>query len=194
MVLYHAVTYNLYHMTRHILTHEVQWPHTICFIFPSSLCIPNVKVSEKHSDSKHIYIHCTHCKHNLNWLQAMRTCGSNLQVNTLRLRQNGRHFPDNILKRISLNGNVRILIKISPNFVSSGPINNIPALVHIMAWRRSSHYLNQWWLDYQRIYVSLGPNELNQFHRHECIYNIVIYVARPQTKEISLEYNHFISL
>ena len=24
-----------------------------------------------------------------------------------------------------------------------------------------SHHLNQWWLDYQRIYVSLGLNELN---------------------------------
>ena len=57
-------------------------------------------------------------------------------VNTLRLRQNGRHFPDNIFKWIFLNENVWILIKISLKFVPKGRINNIPALVEIMAWRR----------------------------------------------------------
>ena len=55
---------------------------------------------------------------------------------TLRLKQNGRHFPDDIFKCISLNENVWILIKISLKFVLKGPINNIPALVQIMAWHR----------------------------------------------------------
>ena len=57
-------------------------------------------------------------------------------INTLRPRQNGRHFADDIFKRIFLNENVRILIKISLKFVPEGPINNIPGLVQIMAWRR----------------------------------------------------------
>ena len=57
-------------------------------------------------------------------------------VNTLRLRYNDRYFPDGIFKRIFLNGNVLISIKISLKFVPMGPINNIPALVQIMAWRR----------------------------------------------------------
>ena len=57
-------------------------------------------------------------------------------VNTLRPRQNGRHFPDDILKCIFLNENVWLSIKISWNFVPQGPINNIPALVQIMAGRR----------------------------------------------------------
>ena len=57
-------------------------------------------------------------------------------VNTLRPRQNGRHFPDDIFKCIFLKENVWILIKISIKFVPKGPINNIPALVQIMAWRR----------------------------------------------------------
>ena len=56
--------------------------------------------------------------------------------NTLRPRQNGRHFPDDIFKWIFLNENVRILITISLKFVPKVPINNIPALVQIMAWRR----------------------------------------------------------
>ena len=58
-------------------------------------------------------------------------------VNTLRLRQSGRHFADAIFKCIFLNENVWISIGISLKFVPRGPINNIPALVQIMAWRRS---------------------------------------------------------
>ena len=54
-------------------------------------------------------------------------------VNTLRPRQDGRHFPDNTFKCIFLNENVIILIKISLKFVAIGPISNIPSLVQIMA-------------------------------------------------------------
>ena len=57
-------------------------------------------------------------------------------INTWRPRQNGRHSPDNIFNCIFLNENVSILIKISLMFVPDGPINNIPALVKIMAWHR----------------------------------------------------------
>ena len=60
-----------------------------------------------------------------------------LLLNTLRPRQNGCHFPNYIFKRIILNENVWISIKISLKFVPKGPINNIPSLVKIMAWRRS---------------------------------------------------------
>ena len=59
-----------------------------------------------------------------------------LGINSLRLRQNGRHFADDILNCISLIENIWILIKISLKFVPRGQINNIPALVRIMAWRR----------------------------------------------------------
>ena len=62
--------------------------------------------------------------------------GATVEVNTLRPRQNGRHFADDILKYIFLNENVWIPIKMSLKFVHKGPINNIPALVQIMAWRR----------------------------------------------------------
>ena len=57
-------------------------------------------------------------------------------VNTLRPRQHGRHFTDDTFKRIFLNENAGIPIKISLKFVHKGPINNIPALVQIMAWRQ----------------------------------------------------------
>ena len=64
----------------------------------------------------------------------LRACGCGY---TLRPRQNGRRFADDTFKRIFLNENVRISIKISLKFVLKGPINNNPAVVQIMAWRRS---------------------------------------------------------
>ena len=56
--------------------------------------------------------------------------------NTLRLKQNGRHFTDDTFKHIFLNENVVISIKISLKFIPKGLIYNIPALVQIMAWHR----------------------------------------------------------
>ena len=58
------------------------------------------------------------------------------RYNTLRPKQNGRRFADGTFKRIFLNENVRISIKISLKFVPEGPVNN-PALVQIMIWRLS---------------------------------------------------------
>ena len=57
-------------------------------------------------------------------------------VNSLMSRQNRRHFADDVFKCNFLNENVWILIQISLKFVPKGPINNISALVQIMAWRR----------------------------------------------------------
>ena len=57
-------------------------------------------------------------------------------INTLKPKQNCHHFADNILKCIFLNENVWITLKISLKFIPKVRINNIPALVQIMAWRR----------------------------------------------------------
>ena len=54
-------------------------------------------------------------------------------LNTLRSRQDGRHFPDDIFKCIFVNGNWCILITISLKYVRKGPIYNNSALVQIMA-------------------------------------------------------------
>ena len=80
-------------------------------------------------------------------------------VNTLRPRQNGRHFPDDIFKCMKLNENVWISNKILLKFVPKGPINNIPALVQIMAWRRPGDKPLS-----EPIYASLGLNELILCH------------------------------
>ena len=60
----------------------------------------------------------------------------NRMVNTLRTRQIGRRFADNIFKRLFQNEIVLSWIKVSLKFVPKVPYNNIPKLVHMMAWRR----------------------------------------------------------
>ena len=55
-------------------------------------------------------------------------------INTLRLRQNLRHFTDDIFKCVLLNEYAWISFKISLKFIPKFRIYNIPALVQIMAW------------------------------------------------------------
>ena len=88
-------------------------------------------------------------------------------VNTLRPRQNGRYFAGDIFKCISLNENAWILLKISLKILPKAWMNNIPALVQIMAWRQpgDSHYLNQWWLVYWCIYASLSLFCVEKFRK-----------------------------
>ena len=64
-------------------------------------------------------------------------CLPNNFFNTLRPKRNEQHFADNIFKHIFLIEIIWISIKILLKFVPKGPINNTPALVQIMAWRRS---------------------------------------------------------
>ena len=66
-------------------------------------------------------------------MESLRACWIQTYVNTLRLGQNCRHFADDIFKCISLNENVWILLKFSCKCVPKVRINDIPALVQIMA-------------------------------------------------------------
>ena len=86
------------------------------------------------------------------WLSYDVDCRK-LGLNTLRMRLNRRHFANVILKCIFLKENVLISTEISRNVIPMCPINNIPALVQIMAWRCAGdkHYRNQWWLSNGRI-------------------------------------------
>ena len=105
--------------------------HPCLFRQSGEECLGEITKSKPLYNQSSIFDHYTGClnKH-LNQL-----CLQNY-FNTLRPRQNGRHFPDDIFKCIFSNENVWISIKISLNFVPRGPINNIPALVQVMDWRR----------------------------------------------------------
>ena len=66
---------------------------------------------------------------------------------------------DDIFKRIFMNEKFCILIQIPLKFIPKGPIDNNPALVHIMAWHRTGDWNNadpgHW-----HIYAALGGDEL----------------------------------
>ena len=83
-------------------------------------------------------------------------------LNTLRPRQNGRHFADDISKHISLNENFWIWNKISLKYVPLGLIDNMAALVQVMAWRQPGDMpLSEAMFVYWCIHVSLRLSELN---------------------------------
>ena len=67
----------------------------------------------------------------MGWVMKLDCC-------TLSPRQNGHNFPDDNFKCILFNKNVHISIDISLKFVTKSQINNISALVQMMAWRRPS--------------------------------------------------------
>ena len=73
------------------------------------------------------------------WQVFSRGCCNHFvtHLNTLRPRQDGRHFADDIFTCIFFNENCYILIKFSLKYARKGPIDNNPALVQIMAWRLS---------------------------------------------------------
>ena len=86
--------------------------------------------------------------------------------NTLRPRQNGRQFPEDILSACSWMKVYKFRLKFHWNLFPSAQATN--------------HYLNQRWLVCWRIYVSLGLNKLtrpcvtllqygNRFDQRECI-------------------------
>ena len=115
-------------------------------------------------------------------------------INTLRPRQNGCHFTHVTLKRISFNENVRILLKVSLKLVPRGPINYIPSMVQIMAWRRPGdkplsesmmvnlltyicitrpQWINNtsWWIT--RLFVNMCECDAKKWHLH--IYHSFIF-------------------
>ena len=82
-----------------------------------------------HPTNCHPYLHLTGM-HMIRYIWYML-------FNTLRQRRNEQHSADDIFKRVFFNENACISTKTSLKFVPKGPINNIPALVRMMAWRRS---------------------------------------------------------
>ena len=100
-------------------------------------------------------------------------------VNTLRPRQNGCHFADDIFICIFLHEYVWILIKISLKFVPTVWINNIPVLVQIVAWRWPGNKpLSEPMLVKlpTHLYASLGLNELSYVASNQWWLRLLKYI------------------
>ena len=91
-------------------------------------------------------------------------------INTLKSRQDGHHFPDDIFRCIFLNENEWYSIKVSLKFVPKVPINSIPALLQIMAWRQpGSKLLSEPMMVSLPMHICVTrPQWVNQIGKH-CI-------------------------
>ena len=69
-------------------------------------------------------------------VRSTKIMGTVSPVNTLRPRKDGRHFTDDIFKSNFVTEDMWIALDVSLKFIPKGSINNIPALVQIMAWCR----------------------------------------------------------
>ena len=91
----------------------------------------------------------------------LQTNGSETSsVNTLRPRQNGRHFAAAVSNAFLMK-----MFEFRLQFYRSLFLKTwLTISVQITAKRRpgqaTSHNLNQWWLVYRRIYAPLGPSDL----------------------------------
>ena len=73
--------------------------------------------------------------------QCFRLITVSSRVNSFLPGQIGRHFADDIFKRLLMNEKLCISIRISLKFVPKGPIDNKSALVQVMAWCRTGNKL-----------------------------------------------------
>ena len=111
--------------------HKGQWRGALMF---SLICVwINNWVNNREAGDLRRYR--AHCDVIVLWFSTMR-CGNITWINTLKPRQNGRHFADDPFECIFFNGNAWISIGISLKFVLKGTNNNTQALVAIMVWRR----------------------------------------------------------
>ena len=108
------------------------------YIITASLVITqlNDNFSSKFRNSPVDYPQFTHYVFSKQSSNILLSVVQKFRLNTLRPRQNGHLFPDDNFKRIFVNEYVWVSIKLSLKFVPKGQINDIPALVQIMAWRR----------------------------------------------------------
>ena len=117
---------------RHLLSHVFEYWLGRCSYFLSKVSIWNVNCARATAFS---FRHMKGCS-----CESVKVFETENYNNTLRPRKNGRHLPDDIFKCIFLNENVWNLLNISlkciPKCIPKFRINNIPALVQIMAWRR----------------------------------------------------------
>ena len=93
--------------------------------------------SQRVSNAENVYIWWRHHEKNYASRRSLSSITPKERLfYKLRSEQNGCHFPDDISKWVFLNENGSISIKISLRFVPRGWVNNILAMVQIMAWHR----------------------------------------------------------
>ena len=100
----------------------------------------------------------------IQWILLYHTMQYTPSINSSPPGQNGCLFTDDhIFRCIFVNEKICILIKISLKFVPKGPIENNPALVSIMAWRRTRPHIcgsrGRWVKCVPRVHLKLSQHQ-----------------------------------
>ena len=99
---------------------------------------------------------------NISELNTLFSSDLNNKLYTLRPRQNGRHFVDDIFKLIFSHEICCILIHISLKFILTGPISEKPTLVQMLPVHQKAIIWTNDGAVYWCFSASLGLNELIQ--------------------------------
>ena len=108
--------------------------------------------------------------------------------NTLRLRQNGRHFPKDVFYCFFLTEILWISDNISLNYVPLGLVDNMPSLVQNKAWRRISDkpLPDQWWFSLLTQICVTRPQWVNRISLFEITYNYNIHLIYIYIMNLSI--------
>ena len=118
---------------------------------------------------------------------AMELVNVNRLFDTLRPRQNGRHFADDIFRHIFVNRNVWISIDISLKFIPKGSnwkYNSVSSDNGVAPTRRQAIIWTNDALVYWRIYLSLSLNELMNF-LYSCRWNMWVPYLQMSCSELT---------
>ena len=109
-----------------------------------------------------------------------------------------QHEIEAIFKCIFSNENVLIVIKISRKLVSKSPIKNIPALVQIMAWRRSGDKpVSEQVMIVQLTHISLNVLKWCEYlsHYYRSFHNslTISYLISKQATDINISTDYVLT-
>ena len=131
--LFIAVSRYIWYMYRQFEAYNYIW---ISMLFEILLCLRHWLTYLTCSTPMPMICWCNNLEHQQSWYGHHDLVNIAKLFNSLRPRPNRRHFADDNFKRIFENENEWISPRNSLKFVPGVRINNIPALVQIMAWRR----------------------------------------------------------
>ena len=110
-------------------------------------------------------------------------------INSSPPAQNGCQLADNIFKCISVNENFCILLQMSLKFVPKGSINNMSALVQVMAWRKTGDRpLPEPWWPSSLVYMC---GTRGRWVNEHCVHQDARWTNTPATMNQQFEQPYF---
>ena len=168
---------------------EIEWKYKLCFskmaIMSGPLLKPMMHYGNWHTDTvKCLSITMFNTlRPGQNWSYFAHDTFKCIFFNTLRPRQNGRHFQMTFSNAISWMKIDEFRLRFHWSLFQRFQLTIFQHWFGqwLGAVQVTSHYLNQWWLIYRRIYVSLGLNELMKMFEFRLIFHLSLFLRLQLT-------------